>query len=86
MSTVADIKRFILRILATFAGQPVKESELIRVVNDGFTRKPLLSDVKDAIRELEAGEFIQGAADDLEPDARTWSLTTKGAHKAKQLS
>lgn len=84
MSTVADIKRFMLQVLRA-RGLPIPEDELTRIMNEGFTPKPLLSDVNDARRELERGGFIQGAADELDPDKTTWGLTTKGLHKAKQL-
>jgi hypothetical protein len=86
MTTVADIKKFVLQVLVTFGGKPLPEGEIVRVVNNGFTQKPLQSDIKDALRELERDEFIQGAPDDLDANVTTWTLTPKGTHKAKQLN
>lgn len=85
MTTVADIKKFVLRVMLAFAGQPVQETELVRVVNDGFTVKPLHSDVKDGLRELEIAGFIRGVEDDLDRTQMTWTLTAKGTHRAKEL-
>lgn len=84
MNTVADIKKFILKVLAQWA-MPVPDAHLLGAVNTGFTPRPLLSDYHDARRDLEEGGFIQGAKDDLDESLVTWTLTDKGRHKAKQL-
>lgn len=85
MNSVADIKRFILRALCRLDGLPLPEEQLVAAVNGGFTPRPLLSDVKDAIRGLESDGFTQGTQDDLDESRVTWTLTDKGRHKAKQL-
>ena len=45
---------------------------------------PLLSDIRQAKRELEKGGFLVGQVDDLDGET-TWTLTPKGRHKAAQL-
>jgi len=84
MTEVKDIKRFLLRALARTDGLPMPESSLIQAAKDALVPRPLLSDIEQAKRELEADGFTQGTRDELDGSV-TWTLTTKGAHKAKQL-
>lgn len=84
MNEVAEIKKLLLRTLAAWA-MPVQEGLLIITAQEAFPRRPLLSDILDARRELERDGFISGAKDDLDANVTTWTLTVKGQHKAKQL-
>ena len=45
--------------------------------------QPTRADVVDALSAVEAEGYAQGAADDL--SETTWTLTTKGVHKARSL-
>ncbi len=85
MNSVADIKKFVLRYVWAANGLPLPSKQLDQACLDAFTPRPLLSDVHDARRELERDGFIQGQKDDLDETETTWSLTSKGVHKAKAL-
>ena len=45
--------------------------------------QPTTADVEEALKDVEADGYAQGASDDLAET--TWTLTTKGVHKARQL-
>jgi hypothetical protein len=85
MNSIADLKKFMLRVLTAAGGLPLPEEHLFRVTSEAFTPRPLKSDLSDARRELEDAGFIQGAKDDLDEKVTTWTLTAKGVHKAKTL-
>ena len=84
MTPIPDIKRFVLRALARTRGLPMPGDTLDDAIRRALVPGPLLSDVEQAKRELEAGCFIQSKRDDLD-DTITWTLTPKGEHRAAQL-
>jgi len=78
------LKKFILLALNACDGQPMPESALISAVQIlARPGQPTGGDVQDALRAVEAEGYAQGASDDLLDT--TWTLTTKGLHKARQL-
>jgi hypothetical protein len=85
MTTVADLKRFLLRALHAASGLPIRQPQLERMCQDAFTPRPLMSDIHEAIQGLEFAGFISGATDDLDKLLSTWALTEKGKHKVKNL-
>lgn len=65
-------------------GMPMPESALVAAVQLGASPDdPTRSDVREAVRDAEAEGWILGVDDKL--TGRTWSLTEKGTHKARQL-
>ncbi|HEV2207318.1 MAG TPA: hypothetical protein VG167_00970 [Verrucomicrobiae bacterium] len=84
MNPIPEIKRFILRALARTGGLPLPDSSLNDAVRQAIVPQPLLSDVEQSKREMEADGFIGGSREDLD-GTLTWTLTAKGTHKAKQL-
>ena len=84
MNPVSEIKRFILRALNRAEGLPVPDDSLNAAIGQAVVPRPLQSDVNQAKRELEGSEFIQGKKDDLD-GTLTWTLTSKGLHRAAQL-
>lgn len=84
-SPIADIKRAMLRALARTEGLPLPDDSLNSFLAKAVVPRPLHSDLEQAKRELEQDGFIQGARDDLDANLVTWTLTDRGAHKARQL-
>lgn len=78
------LKKFILRALQACDGLPMPQSALISAVQ-GMARpgQPTQGDVIEALKDVEADGYCSGAADDMQET--TWTLTTKGIHKARQL-
>ena len=78
------LKRFILLALNACDGLPMPEPALVSAVQllarPGL---PTASDVRDALKAVEAEGYVNGASDDL--NETTWTLTNKGIHKARQL-
>lgn len=81
MNVVANTKRFILRSLRE-ARVPVQRPTLEDAINLMVAPKPLPSEVKQAFRELEGEDFIQGLPDALDRELVSYSLTKKGEHQA----
>ncbi len=84
MNTRAEIKKFILRGLLLMDGTPMPQTTLVATVKDAIRPDPLQSDVELGLQQLEAEGFISGDRDEL-TEVVSWTLTTKGTHKAKQL-
>ena len=81
----AKIIRAILFALLKCDGQPFPEESLITAVQLVCRpEEPTESDVTDKMKTLASDGFISGATDELTKE-RTWTLTTKGVHKARQL-
>lgn len=77
------IKRFALRCLLRMDGTPMPEPSLvdsIRLVMPEIT----LSDITVALAEMESDHLATVHRDDL-TETRSWLLTDRGTHKAKQL-
>ena len=86
MSLIADMKVFILRALARMNEIPMPGEQLFQSVKNVFEPKPLDSEIKTALKELEADGFISGVRDDFDAAKFTWTLTEKGTHKARKLN
>ncbi len=84
MKIVPEIKRFVLRAMLRLRGIPWPDALLEDAVCHAIVPRPLLSDIHQAKRELETCGYIQGEVDELD-EGVTWTLTTKGRHKARQL-
>ncbi len=84
MDTISEIKRFVLRALGRLNGIPWPDDVFEDMARTGVVPEPLLSDVRQAKRELEHDGYIQADRDDFD-DQVTWTLTSKGRHKAQQL-
>jgi hypothetical protein len=79
------LKPTLLLVLATCGDQPVPEAALVSLVRrHDQHRQPTLADVLDALHAVEAGGYAVGVTDDLTGE-RSWTLTTKGTHKARGL-
>ncbi|MGO8764540.1 MAG: hypothetical protein ACLQSR_05305 [Limisphaerales bacterium] len=77
--------RALLLVLSQCDGQPIPESALITTAQLLCRAdKPTDDDVRDRLRDIEAQQFAAGLTDPLTKE-RTWTLTTKGAPKARQL-
>lgn len=80
----AKLERLILLAIQACDGMPMPEEALISAVQ-GLARpySPTRGDVEDALKQAETDGFIAGASEPLME--RTWTLTTTGLHKARQL-
>lgn len=85
MSTVSDIKKFVLRMLLAAKGEPLPDAAIDQGIKDHMAPRPLQHDIDQAKRELEEGLFTLAQRDDLDPNLVTWTLTGKGQHKAAQI-
>jgi hypothetical protein len=85
MQTKSQIKIFILRALLRMDGLPMVEETLSSAVKLALSPAPVKSEIDTARRELEAEGFISGNRDEL-LETVTWTLTDKGAHRARQLN
>lgn len=78
------LERLVLLALNACDGLPMPEDSLVAAVQVmSRPETPTRSDVLDAIKAAEVDGFAQGANDAL--TSTTWTLTTKGTHKARQL-
>jgi hypothetical protein len=78
------LKQSLLLILHAADGVPMPEPALFEAVRiHARPLQPTDGDTADALKELEAAGYAAGASDDIE--GRTWTLTLKGRHKARQL-
>lgn len=84
MTERAKIKEWILKVLLSTDGLPMPDDALNGAVKAGFASTPTNSDIAVARKELEDGFYISGSKDEVTGSV-TWTLTTKGQHKAKQL-
>ncbi len=79
------IIRAILICLLQCDGIPMPESNVIMATQLLCrTDNPTEDDVRERLRDLEGQQYISGATEPLTKE-RTWTLTTKGIHKARQL-
>jgi hypothetical protein len=78
------LKRFILITLNQCDGLPLPEAALISAV-ESLARpgRPTEADIQDALKDVESSGYVAGVSDDL--TGRSWTLTTTGTHKARQL-
>jgi hypothetical protein len=79
------IKRSILAVLHACDGVPMPEHALLSAVRIHSSHdRPTDGDILDALYEVESSRHVSALTDDLTRD-RSWTLTDKGAHKARQL-
>ena len=79
-----SLERLILLAIHACDGMPMPEEALISAVqNLARPKSPSLADIMDALKEAEAQRYVSGASEELMD--RTWTLTTTGLHKARQL-
>ena len=80
----ARIKLSLLAILKAYQPDPMPERNLITAVQENLKPAvPTLSEIGDALKDLEAGAFVAGATDELTRE-RVWVLTAKGILRARQ--
>ena len=79
-----QLERLVLLTIAACDGRPMPESALTSAVCGlGRHLNPTLADVEEALRQAEVDGFVSGASEALME--RSWTLTTAGIHKARQL-
>lgn len=79
--TPVILNRFILRALRNADGA-MQEEAIINAALQVY-EKLTASDVMERLRALDRARLITGLNDEV--IGQTWSLTTEGTHKAKQL-
>ncbi len=81
----AKIKRSILAVLNACDGVPMPERALLAAVQLYLQpERPSDNDVEDALRDIEHQRYAGAVTDELTGE-RTWTLTAKGTHKAREL-
>jgi hypothetical protein len=81
----AKIFRALLLSLLRCDGLPMPEDALIEAAQLVCRpSQPTDADLRDKLKTLEAEQYINGTTDTLTRE-RTWTLTDKGIHKARQL-
>lgn len=84
MSDRGQLKRLALRALLTMDGVPLPDASLRDHIRNVAPEDALESEITQAMRELEAVRLVCGNRDEV-TGRLTWTLTDRGAHKAKQL-
>ena len=78
------LKRSILAVLNACDGVPAPEIALLSAVRVyAQPEQPSESDILDALREVEQKRYAVAVTDELTSE-RTWTLTPKGVHKARE--
>ena len=79
------LKRGVLIVLLTWDGQPMDENSLVTAVQLNVRPfDPTEDDVREALKDVAAAGFVQGATDDF-TRVRTWTLTVSGIHQARKV-
>ncbi len=79
------LKRSILAVLHACDGLPMPETALIGAVHLHIRPdRPSDSDILDALQDVEVKSYASAVTDELTQE-RTWTLTAKGTHKARQM-
>ena len=79
-----NLKQLALKCVFQCDGDPMPHSALVAALQTGSTPRALVADIEAAIRALESDGYLTGNRDELDGSV-TWTLTTKGLHKAKTL-
>jgi DNA-binding MarR family transcriptional regulator len=80
----ASLKSEILRALSQADDLPFPETALIQAVRQlARHTQPTVADVTHALHLCESEGYLLGVTDDFTRD-RTWTLTAKGKHKARE--
>jgi len=75
----------VVLVLHAWDGMPMPEEALVSAVQaHARPQAPTESDVLEALRDCEAAGLVTGVTDDFSGE-RSWSLTTKGEHQARQM-
>jgi hypothetical protein len=78
------IKRSILAVLHACDGVPMPETALLAAVQCYMRPEPPSDgDVADALMDIEHQRYAAAVTDELTGE-RTWTLTPKGTHKARE--
>jgi len=78
-------KRGVVLVLHAWDGLPMPEGALVSAVQaHARPLTPTESDVLEAVKDCEATGLVVGVTDEFTRE-RTWSLTAKGEHQARQL-
>jgi len=81
----AKLKRGVLLVLQAWDGLPMVEASLLQAVRlHARPAEPTDGDLVEALKDCEAEGYVQGATDAFTQE-RSWTLTEKGIHKARQL-
>lgn len=81
----AQLKRAVLVVLLACDGVPMPEAALVSAV--GIAVRPMApteGDCREALKDCEAEGYVSGVTDEFS-ESRSWTLTEKGTHKARQL-
>ena len=79
------IKRSILSVLQACDGVPMPETALLAAVQLHVQpERPSDGDIVDALKDIENQRYAAALTDELTSE-RTWTLTAKGTHKARQM-
>ena len=79
------LKRSLLAVLHACDGLPMPETALLSAVHlHARPERPSDSDILDALHDLETQRYADAVTDEL-TNERTWTLTAKGTHKARQM-
>lgn len=84
MNKKTDLQIAVLKALEACDGVPMPEGALVSAVCIGVRQlNPKPAEVLAAVAAMEAIGFVQGLEDAL--IGKSWTLTEKGSHRAKQL-
>ena len=79
-----QLERMVILAVHACDGLPMPEGALVRAVQIGSRpAEPTEGDVTEALKDVEAEGWVAGLTDSL--SGRSWTLTEKGQHKARQL-
>lgn len=79
------IKKYLLLALLACDGLPMPETALVTAVqNLCRPDQPARDDVLDALKDIERDGFASGLFEEITGE-RSWTLTTKGVHKTRQI-
>lgn len=83
--TRAEIEKNLLRVLNAADGVPLPESALVRATQTMCAPEKLpIGDVMNALNAAQDVGLVFGASDPDGIEETTWTLTTKGIHKARK--
>jgi hypothetical protein len=81
----SKLKHCLLAVLHACDGLPMPETALLSAVHlHARPERPSDSDILDALVDLESKGYAAGLTDGL-TNERTWTLTGKGTHKAREM-
>ena len=81
----SKLTRSLLAVLHACDGLPMPETALLSAVHlHARPERPSDSDIIDALHVIEIKGYAAGVTDEL-TNERTWTLTAKGTHRARQM-